>query len=141
MFPSLVVFVLTIAGIIWRPRRQSEALIACIGAVAMIVIGGLSLGGAFDALVNNLNVLGFFLGLMIVAAIAESAGLFAAITEKAVALSQGSGRRLLLIVFGVGIVITTFLSNDATALPTPLHFCFLYLIRLTSLPLTALICD
>ena len=135
MFLSLAVFGLTIAGIIWRPRRQSEALIACIGAIAMVAVGGLSLVGAFDALVNNLNVLGFFLGLMIVAAIAESSGLFNAITEKAAASSKGSGRRLLLIVFGVGVVITSFLSNDATALMlTPVVFILVSRLKVDPLP-------
>ena len=135
MIPSLVVFGLTIAGIIWRPRRQSEAMIVCIGAFAMISVGGLSIGEAFHAVGNNLNVLGFFLGLLIVAAVVESVGLFEAITEKAVALSHGSGRRMLLIVFGVGIVITSFLSNDATALMlTPVVFLLVRRLKIDPLP-------
>jgi arsenical pump membrane protein len=135
MILSLVVFGLTIAGIIWRPRRLSEALIVCFGAIAMIAVGGLSFGEAFDALGRNLNVLGFFLGLMIVAAVAESAGLFEAITEKALMLSHGQGRRLLLIVFGVGIGITTLLSNDATALMlTPVIFLVVRRLNVDPLP-------
>ncbi|APV44400.1 arsenical pump membrane protein [Dehalogenimonas formicexedens] len=123
MIASLIVFFLTIAGIIWRPWRLSEALIASLGAAAMVAAGRLSAGDALNALENNLNVLGFFLGLMIVAAIAESAGLFETVTEKAVVLSRGSGRRLLLIVFGIGVVVTALLSNDATALMlTPVVF-------------------
>ncbi|PPD58796.1 ArsB/NhaD family transporter [Dehalogenimonas etheniformans] len=135
MISSLAVFALTIAGIIWRPRRLSEALTASLGAVAMIAVGGLSVGEAINALEINLNVLGFFLGLMIVAAIAESSGLFEAITEKAVVLSRGSGRRLLLIVFGIGVVITTLLSNDATALMlTPVVFLLVRRLRIDPLP-------
>jgi len=135
MFLSLAVFGLTIIGIIWRPRRQSEALIVCVGALAMILVGGLPIGEAFNALGKNLNVLGFFLGLMTVAAIAESVGLFDAITEKTVALSHGSGRRMLLIVFGVGIVITSLLSNDATALMlTPVVFLLVRRLNVDPLP-------
>jgi arsenical pump membrane protein len=135
MISSLVVFGLTIAGIILRPWRRSEGLIVCIGAVAMITVGGLSIGEAFDALGTNLNVLGFFLGLMIVAAVAESAGLFETITEKALFLSRGRGRRLLLIVFGVGIAITTLLSNDATALMlTPVVFLVVRRLNIDPLP-------
>jgi arsenical pump membrane protein len=135
MIPSLIVFGLTIAGIIWRPRRLSEGLIVCIGAFAMIIVGGLTVSDAFNALGNNLNVLVFFLGLMVVAAIAESSGIFEAVTEKAVSLSGGSGRRLLLIVFGVGIVITSLLSNDATALMlTPIVFLLVRQLKVDPLP-------
>ena len=135
MLPSLIVFSLTIAGIIWRPRRQSESLIVCVGAAAMIAVGGLPISEAFSALGKNLNVLGFFLGLMIVAAIAESAGLFEVITEKTVILSRGNGRRLLLVVFGVGVVITSLLSNDATALMlTPVVFLMVRRLKVDPLP-------
>jgi arsenical pump membrane protein len=135
MFLSLVIFGLTIAGIIFRPRRQSEGLIVCAGALAMIIVGGLPVGEALNAFLNNLNVLGFFLGLMVVIAIAESAGLFEVITDKAAALSRGSGRRLLLIVFGVGIIITALLSNDATALMlTPVVFLLVTRLKLDPLP-------
>jgi arsenical pump membrane protein len=135
MFPSLAVFGLTIAGIIARPRRQSEALIAVIGAFAMVLIGSLTVNQAFESLTDSLNVLGFFLGLMIVAAVAEAVGVFDVITEKAAALARGNGRRLLLIVFGVGIVITSLLSNDATALMlTPVVFLLVSRLKLDPLP-------
>jgi arsenical pump membrane protein len=135
MFPSLAVFGLTIAGIIWRPRRQSEAMIACVGAITMIVVGGLPIGEAFNALGKNLNVLGFFLGIMLVAGITESTGLFEVITEKAARISHGSGRRLLIIVFVAGIVVTSLLSNDATALMlTPVVFLLVSRLKLDPLP-------
>jgi len=135
MFPSLVIFGLTIAGIIFRPRRQSEAVIACIGAAAMVLTGVLTFGDAASAVLRNLNVLGFFLGLMVVTAIAEEAGVVESITRRAAKLSRGDGRRLLLIVFGVGIIITSLLSNDATALIlTPVVYVLVSRLKLDPLP-------
>jgi arsenical pump membrane protein len=135
MFLSLAIFSLTIAGIIWRPRRQSEAVIACLGAGAMVLLGGLAAREALAAVVGSLNVLGFFLGLMLVAAIAESAGVFDVVTRRAAALARGSGRRLLLIVFGAGVVITSLLSNDATALMlTPVVYVLVSRLKLDPLP-------
>ncbi len=135
MFPSLAIFSLTIAGIIWRPRRQSEALIACLGAGAMMLFGGLAFSEAIGAINNSLNVLGFFLGLMIVAAVTEAAGVFDAVTRKAAALAGGSGRRLLLVVFGAGVIVTSLLSNDATALMlTPVVYVLVSRLKLDPLP-------
>ncbi len=135
MFPSLAIFGLTIAGIIWRPRRQSETLIACLGAVAMVALGGLTFDDAIGAITGSLNVLGFFLGLMIVAAIAEAVGVFDLVTTRAASLAKGSGRRLLLVVFGAGVVITSLLSNDATALMlTPVVYVLVTRFKLDPLP-------
>ncbi len=58
----------------------------------------------------------FFLGLMTIAAIADTAGFFDWTAAIAVKLSGGNGKRLFLNVFILGTIITTFLSNDATAL-------------------------
>ncbi|KTB48403.1 arsenite efflux membrane protein ArsB [Dehalogenimonas alkenigignens] len=108
---------------------------ACLGAAAMVVLGIITLSDAAVALSGSLNVLGFFLGLMVVAAVAESAGLVEAVTQRAAAWSGGSGRRLLLIVFGVGVVTTSLLSNDATALMlTPVVFLLARRLSLDPLP-------
>lgn len=135
MLPSLAVFGLTIAGIIFRPFRCSEAFIACLGAAAMVVLGIINLSDAAVAVSGSLNVLGFFLGLMVVAAVAEAAGLVEAVTENAAVWSGGNGRNLLLIVFGVGVIITSLLSNDATALMlTPVVFLLTRRLNLDPLP-------
>ncbi|MEN8614979.1 SLC13 family permease [Dehalogenimonas sp. THU2] len=135
MLLSLGIFILTIAGIVLRPWRVPEAAVAVIGAATMIVLGDLTLPEAGGALSGSLNVLAFFLGLMLVAAIAESAGLFDRIVDTAVKHARGSGRRLLIIVFAAGTVITVLLSNDATALMlTPVVIVLVVRLKLNPLP-------
>jgi len=59
----------------------------------------------------------------IVAFASERAGVFDAAAHLVARLAGGSGRRLLVWVYLLGVVVTAFLSNDATALLlTPVVF-------------------
>ncbi len=57
----------------------------------------------------------FLSGMMVLAEIARREGVFDWVALHAVRASGGSRRRLLGLVYGVGIIVTTVLSNDATA--------------------------
>ncbi len=52
---------------------------------------------------------------MLLSETARRVGLFDWIAAAAVNCSRGSPRRLFLLIYGVGVLVTTFLSNDATA--------------------------
>ena len=52
---------------------------------------------------------------MLLAELARRQGLFDYLASHAVTAAKGSRERLFLLVYGVGIVVTTVLSNDATA--------------------------
>ncbi len=132
---GVAIFVVTLGLIMFRPRGLSEALAALGGASAMLLTGLVSLDEAGRLLVANLNVFGFFLGLMAIAALADSAGIFAWMAEVAGRTAHGSARRLFVNVFLVGVLITVFLSNDATALIlTPLVYTLVVRLRLPPLP-------
>jgi arsenical pump membrane protein len=57
----------------------------------------------------------FLAGMMLLAELARTEGLFDWVAALAVRWARGSSRRLFALVYGVGIVVTAFLSNDATA--------------------------
>jgi arsenical pump membrane protein len=57
----------------------------------------------------------FLIGMMLLSEVARREGLFDWVATFAVNHARGSPRRLFLLVYGVGVVVTTFLSNDATA--------------------------
>lgn len=109
-------FLVTLGLIIARPRRIPEAASALGGGVLMLAIGAVAPDEAAGVLVGEWNVFLFFLGLMLVAALADQAGIFEWLATMAARLAGGSARRLLLAVFGLGTLLTAFLSNDATAL-------------------------
>jgi len=132
---TLCIFVLTLILVMARPKPLNEAAAASLGAFLMLATGVVSLTQAFEVLKASLNILLFFLGLMLVSAVADRAGFFEWSAIKAVRLAKGSGRSLLFVVFGLGAVVTAFFSNDATALVlTPVVYVLVTRLRLNPLP-------
>ncbi len=130
-----LIFVATLAAIMLRPYHLPEALAAAIGAAAMLVGGFVRPGEAAQVLAGELNIYGFFLGLMTISAIADQAGIFEVLATGVGRWAKGSARRLLLGVFLIGTAITAFLSNDATALIlTPAVYALVTRLRVPVLP-------
>ena len=132
---SLCIFALTVVLIMTRPKPLNEATAAALGAVAMFITRIVLPAEGYQVLRNTANILLFFLGLMVISTVADQAGFFKWSAFKAVSLARGNGRTLLLIVFGLGTVITIFFSNDATALIlTPIVFVLVTRLKLSPLP-------
>jgi arsenical pump membrane protein len=106
---------LTILGIITRPWGMPEAIWAVAGA-SILVLGSLvSWTHARAAVLAGTDVYLFLAGMMLLAELARTEGLFDWVAALAVRWARGSPRRLFALVYTVGIVVTAFLSNDATA--------------------------
>jgi arsenical pump membrane protein len=111
---ALVVVAAT-AGVILRPRRTPEAAWA-VGGAALLVAGGLlPVAAALVGLARSLDVCLFLAGMMLLAETARREGLFEAVAAFAVNRAAGSPRRLFGLIYAAGVVVTVFLSNDATA--------------------------
>ena len=135
MILTLSIFAITLVLIMVRPRPLNEATAALLGAILMVATRLVSPHQTFEVFKDSANILLFFLGLMVVCTIAERAGFFEWSAQKAVKLANGNGRRLLLVLFALGTIITTFLSNDATALVlTPIVYVIVTRLRLNPLP-------
>lgn len=93
---------------------MNEAWWAVGGALALVVTGAVSLHAAAAALGRGLHVYLFLIGMMALAEFARAEGVFAWVATRAVHAARGSRSRLLLLVYGAGILTTAFLSNDAT---------------------------
>jgi arsenical pump membrane protein len=130
-----VIFSATLVAIVVRPRHISEAWWAAIGAGLMLGTGTITPSAAAEAIGSEWNLFLFFLGLMVSAAVADMAGFFDWAACLAAGAAQGSGRRLLFNVFILGAIITTFLSNDATAIIlTPVVYTMATRLRLRVMP-------
>jgi arsenical pump membrane protein len=110
-----IIAALATAGVILRPFRVIEAIWAVAGAVALVALGLLSLPDALAGVAKGGDVYLFLFGMMLLAEIAREEGLFDWLAALAARHAAGSSRRLFLLIYGVGAVVTTFLSNDATA--------------------------
>ena len=104
-----------IALMLVRPWNANEAVPVGIAAVALVVVRGVSPASAWTAIAGGRDVYFFLAGMMLLAEIARRRGLFDWLAERAVRAANGSRPRLFAIVYAVGVVVTVFFSNDATA--------------------------
>ncbi len=103
------------AGVIIRPWGLPEAVWAVAGAIALVALGLLPIGAAWTGIAKGLDVYLFLTGMMLIAELARREGLFDWLAGIAASHARGSARRLFALVYVVGILVTVFLSNDATA--------------------------
>ena len=106
---------LATAGVLWRPLRLPEAVWAGAGALLLLVLGLVTPAGALGALEPALDVMLFLAGMMLLSELARREGLFDTLAGWALVHAGGSARRLFGLVYAVGVLVTVFLSNDATA--------------------------
>ena len=102
-------------GVIIRPWRFSEAIWAVLGAVALVAFGLISLADAVTGILKGRDVYYFLAGMMLLAELSRREGLFDWLAALAAEHAKGSTQRLFTSVYLVAIVVTTLLSNDATA--------------------------
>jgi len=110
------IIILATAGVIIRPFRLPEATWAMAGAVALVLLGLLPAADALNGMRKGLDVYLFLIGMMLIAELAQSEGLFDYLATLAVEHARGSPQRLFLLVYAVGTLVTVLLSNDATAI-------------------------
>ncbi|MGI8840772.1 MAG: arsenic transporter [Caulobacteraceae bacterium] len=110
-----VIAALATAGVIARPFRLPEAVWAAGGAVILVLGGLLPLGDAARAVGKGGEVYLFLVGMMLLSETARREGVFDWVAALAVNAARTSPRRLFLLIYAVGVVVTVFLSNDATA--------------------------
>lgn len=129
------IFVVAVVAVITRPRGVPEWAVAMAAGLLVIVVGLIPWSDALQAVAADWNVLAFFVGITGIAAVADRSGFFEAVGRLALRLAGGSGRRLLVAVLLLGALITTFLSNDATALIlTPVVYAVVVGLGIEALP-------
>ena len=103
------------SGVIFRPWRLPEAVWAILGAAALVGLGLFPYRDALQAVAKGTDVYLFLIGMMLVAELARREGLFDWMAAHAARAARGSAKRLFALIYGVGIIVTVLLSNDATA--------------------------
>jgi arsenical pump membrane protein len=102
-------------GVIARPWNFPEFIWAAAGALLLVLFNLLPWADALAAAAKGTDVYLFLVGMMLLAEVARKEGLFDWLAAQAVRYSRHSAKRLFLIVYLVGTLVTVFLSNDATA--------------------------
>jgi len=101
----------------------------------LVVCGLLPVSQAGHAIAKGTDVYLFLTGMMLLAELARREGVFDWLASLAVAAAKGSRARLFTLVYIVGIGVTVFLSNDATAVVlTPAVYAAVQKARTKALP-------
>jgi arsenical pump membrane protein len=132
---TLAIAALAIAGVIVRPMRWPEAIWAVCGAVAVVLLGLVPWRDALAAMGEGADVYLFLVGMMFLSETARREGLFDWLAVEAARHAKGSPKRLFLLIYAVGTIVTVFMSNDATAVVlTPAVFAAAKKAKLEPLP-------
>jgi arsenical pump membrane protein len=110
-----IISLLAIGGVIFRPFRIREVWWALSGAFLLMVLGLLHPSEGVSAIIKGTDVYLFLMGMMLLAETAREEQLFDWLAAHATKLAKGFPARLFLLIYVVGIIVTVFLSNDATA--------------------------
>jgi arsenical pump membrane protein len=126
---------LSIVLMLLRPRGIPEVWWVSGGCLLLIVLRLIPLRLAGRAVSEGSDVYLFLTGMMLISELAREQGVFDWIASVAVRGARGSCSRLFLLVYGVGTLVTIFMSNDATAVVlTPAILAAVRKARVTPLP-------
>lgn len=105
----------SIALMLIRPFGKPEVIWAGSGALLLILFGLIPLPLAGRAVAAGSDVYFFLTGMMVLSEMARLHGVFDWLASAAIRLAKGSRARLFTLLYGIGTVVTVFMSNDATA--------------------------
>lgn len=115
--PALLCFIVAVSILLMLIRLRGIAEVYWIGAgvILLLALQLISLRLAERGALKSLDVCLFLIGMMLLSEVAREHGVFDWLSAAAVRRADGSCLRLFTLVYGVGIMVTVFLSNDATA--------------------------
>jgi arsenical pump membrane protein len=106
---------LSIVLMLVRPRGVPEVYWVGGGALLLILLHLVPLTLAGRAVAKGSDVYLFLIGMMLLSELAREHGVFDWLSSAAVRGANGSCVRLFTLVYGIGALVTIFMSNDATA--------------------------
>ena len=115
MVVTLAIAGVALLAILVRPFRIAEFWWAVLGALALVLAGRLPFGAAWAAVLRGADVYLFLLGMLLLAEVLRTQGVFERLAAFALRAAGASQLRLFGLVFLVGTGVTVFFSNDATA--------------------------
>ncbi len=106
---------LSILLMLLRPRGIPEVWWIGGGALLLVALRLVPLALAGKAIAEGSDVYLFLIGMMLLSELAREQGVFDWVASITVRSANGSCSRLFALVYGVGTLVTIFMSNDATA--------------------------
>jgi arsenical pump membrane protein len=98
-----------------RPRGIPEFYWIGSGALLLVLLRLVPFTLAAHAVAEGSDVYLFLIGMMLLSELAREHGVFDWLSSAAVRRAKGSSTHLFTLVYGIGTLVTIFMSNDATA--------------------------
>src|ERR1700735_2542571 len=117
-FPHILLALIVAISILLmliRPRNIPEVYWVGGGALLLLILRLIPLRLAGKAAARGSDVYFFLIGMMLLSELAREQGVFDWLSSAALKGAHGSAARLFTLVYGVGTLVTIFMSNDATA--------------------------
>jgi arsenical pump membrane protein len=111
----LIVVAVAIVLMLIRPRGIAEVWWIGGGAILLIALRLVPLPLAGRAVAEGTDVYLFLIGMMLLSELASVNGVFDWLSSVAVRSAGNSAARLFTLIYGLGTIVTIFMSNDATA--------------------------
>ena len=111
----LVIVGVSILLMLIRIKNIAEVYWISGGALLLLLLRLVPLKLAGKAVGEGTDVYLFLIGMMLLSELAREHGVFEWVSSAAVAGAHGSCVRLFTLVYGIGTLVTIFMSNDATA--------------------------
>lgn len=129
---AVIVFLITYAIII--SEKINRAVIALLGAVAMLVLQIVDVHTAFTTYIEW-NTLFLLVGMMILVGITNKSGIFSYAAVKAAQRAKGHPKRIMFIMFLLTAVGSAFLDNVTTVLlMVPITFSITRMLKINPVP-------
>ncbi|RRA47574.1 SLC13 family permease [Acidipila sp. EB88] len=110
-----VIAAISILLMLVRPRNIAEVYWVGTGAALLVLLRLVPLSLAGRAVLEGGDVYLFLVGMMLLSELAREHGVFEWVASAAVRGAHGSSTRLFTLIYGIGTLVTIFMSNDATA--------------------------
>jgi arsenical pump membrane protein len=111
----IVIVAASILLMLLRPRGIAEAWWISAGTFLLVVTRLIPLRLVGHAIAEGTDLYLFLTGMMLLSELARHYGVFDWMASVAAEHARGSAARLFTLIYGAGILVTAFLSNDATA--------------------------